>query len=389
MGSALSGGSVDLSPPADDRTPVGGVARQPNAQAPAGASRRVAVSAAGVWVGGGRVLLEGLLSPAGSRVSTGLFDERARDWVEPLLPPGGARFVRPNLHSRVAALYELAGALGPNDVLLCFNSLPPPIRSAARTVVFVQVAYIAGIVNGIRYAPRAAMRHAFERMWFRAFRRNVDEFWVQTETIANALARQWSPTVPVCVVPLADPMLLPDAAAGSPVSPVSPVADVRGFVYPADGMAHKNHERLLRAWAELARGGAPPSLVLTLRPHELRDAARRAGVDPGALSVTSVGPVPRERVMALLREHGALVFPSLVETFGLPLVEAMRAGARIVASERDFVRDVCLPDETFDPESPVSIARAVGRLIGREYAPVPLVSPEAFLERLRLLPRRG
>ena len=72
----------------------------------------------------------------------------------------------------------------------------------------------------------------------------------------------------------------------------------------------------------------------------------------------------------------------------LPLLEAARAGVRIVASERDCVRDVCRPHETFDPESPVSIARAVARVMGEAFEPAPLVGPNAFLERLEGLARR-
>ncbi len=377
--------SVDSRPRPGDRPPSDGSSHRPLSGDPVDSERRVAVSAAGVWVGGGRVLLEGLLTQAGSRVSQGIFDARAREWVAPCLPAERVRFVLPRALDRLTSLNRLACSLGPQHVLLCFNSLPPPVRSAARTVVFVHAPHIGGVVDDISYAPRVALRLAFEKMWFRAAQRNADEFWVQTETMASTLARRWSLSAPVRVVPLADPMLLRDASDEPPRASAN---EVRGFVYPADGLAHKNHERLLQAWAVLAQRRDPPPLVLTLRPDELRDASRRAEVDPRALNVTSVGPVPRERVIALLREYGALIFPSLAETFGLPLLEAERAGVKIVASERDFVRDVCRPHETFDPKSPVSIARGVARLTGGDWGPAPLVSPSAFMERLEGLSRR-
>ena len=68
-------------------------------------------------------------------------------------------------------------------------------------------------------------------------------------------------------------------------------------------------------------------------------------------------------LLELLRSK-ALIFPSLAESFGLPLVEAQEFNKPILASELDFVRDVCSPVDTFDPKSSLSIARAVKRFLG-------------------------
>ena len=60
----------------------------------------------------------------------------------------------------------------------------------------------------------------------------------------------------------------------------------------------------------------------------------------------------------------ALVYPSLRESFGLPLIESKSFGLDIIASELDYVRDVVQPNETFNPYSSVSIARAIARYLG-------------------------
>ena len=66
--------------------------------------------------------------------------------------------------------------------------------------------------------------------------------------------------------------------------------------------------------------------------------------------------------MRILYSQGpVIVFPSYFESFGLPLVEANALDLDIIASELDYVRDVCIPQETFDPHSARSIARAVLR----------------------------
>jgi hypothetical protein len=50
-----------------------------------------------------------------------------------------------------------------------------------------------------------------------------------------------------------------------------------------------------------------------------------------------------------------------------------------LASELDFVRDVIEPVETFDPDSPTSIARAVKRFLGKVDPPIPIGSAKEFL----------
>lgn len=345
---------------------------------------RIALGAAGLRVGGGLVLLEALLAESAGRLSRAILDVRVRERLEAAVGDVPARWVGANPLARLSALRALAREAGPDEVLLCFNSLPPPVRSRARTVVFVHGPHIGGVNRGVSYSPATALRLGLERAWFGAFHRNADDFWVQTGTMARSLAHTWRLRGPVEVVPVVDPLLLgPRPAARAAARPA-------GFVYPADGVGHKNHLRLLRAWRVLAERGAPPPLVLTLPPDALRALGATLGVDPAAIGITTTGPVGRDRVLELLHMHGALVFPSLAETFGLPLIEAERLGVTIVASERDFVRDVCRPDQTFDPESEVSIARAVMRAMGDDPPVPPFVGAADFLDRLvqRAAPRR-
>jgi glycosyltransferase involved in cell wall biosynthesis len=70
-----------------------------------------------------------------------------------------------------------------------------------------------------------------------------------------------------------------------------------------------------------------------------------------------------ENMEELYSQSHALIFPSLSESLGLPLLEASLRNLPIVASEKDFVRDSVVPVETFDPLSHVSIARSVMRFM--------------------------
>jgi glycosyltransferase involved in cell wall biosynthesis len=158
------------------------------------------------------------------------------------------------------------------------------------------------------------------------------------------------------------------------------------FVYVADGEAHKNHRTLLHAWKLLADEGIRPTLALTLTP---RDGKLRTEVDSAKkerrLEIVDLGHLPHGEVLRLYKRAKALIFPSTSESLGLPLIEASRVGLPILAGELDYVRDVCVPCETFDPSSPVSIARAVKRFLGQSESALMPYSATAFWEKLLLL----
>lgn len=331
-------------------------------------TRRVFLSAAGVHFGGGRVLLEALLRGADGALQDALLDERTRG---SLRVPAGARvtYVGRSPLARCTALARLATRMGAEDVLFCFNSMPPLLRPAGRVVTYLQAPYLVGRDPAVRYRPVSRAQHALERLWFRMGVRNCDEVWVQTPSMARALLAE-HPGTEVRVMPLIDDELA--ALLRGPGSPVQPGADYArcSFFFPADGMPHKNHANLLQAWALLASAGRLPKLFLTLRPEEMQEVLRRAGLTPAQVpSVENLGRLSREQVLERMRASSALLFPSRVETFGLPLLEARALRVPVLAAERDFVRDVCEPAQTFDPASAVSIAAAVRRFVEGAVAP--------------------
>jgi glycosyltransferase involved in cell wall biosynthesis len=70
---------------------------------------------------------------------------------------------------------------------------------------------------------------------------------------------------------------------------------------------------------------------------ELRRLARRLGIER---RVTFTGSASRTEVVRLLHGARALLFPSLVEGFGFPVLEAMSAGCPVIASRAPAILEV-------------------------------------------------
>jgi glycosyltransferase involved in cell wall biosynthesis len=123
-----------------------------------------------------------------------------------------------------------------------------------------------------------------------------------------------------------------DHARFTPAGPLAAPFPGPFVLYPANLWPHKNHERLISALAQV--GGL--ALVLTGAPSSrlasLQALARRHGVDLRHLGYVHDLP-------ALYRAATTLVFPSLAEGWGAPVVEAMACGCPVAASDAGAVAE--------------------------------------------------
>lgn len=339
---------------------------------------RIHISAPGIHTGGGAVLLRELLRAGVARVGHVHIDSRFPDICLTVSAGAEVRIVHPTISSRLAALRALQRIGLPGDVLLCFNGLAPARRTpGVKIVSFVHAPYLAGLLDTASFPVRTRLRFAFEQALFRRGLCNTDEIWCQTEAMRRALARNLL-HLPVKIRPFLAAEMIDRLASVQQQPRSNSVA--RRYIYPADGSAHKNHETLYAAWNILAEKGCHPELVLTIENalHE----TLLAEFAPNARGLICVGKIPHSEVLDRLSTGSSLIFPSLAETYGLPLIEAASMRADILAPELDYVRDICVPTHCFDARSPVSIARAVMRHCGiAEPQPLPF-TPAAFLRSL-------
>jgi glycosyltransferase involved in cell wall biosynthesis len=126
------------------------------------------------------------------------------------------------------------------------------------------------------------------------------------------------------------------------------------LLYPANAWPHKNHERLFEAVALLRRDHRDLRLVLTGEHADAPD------------FVDARGRVSQDELVELYRRASALVFPSLYEGFGQPVLEALACACPVACSDLPPLREVA--DDAavyFDPLEPESIASATLEAIAR------------------------
>jgi glycosyltransferase involved in cell wall biosynthesis len=339
---------------------------------------RIFIHAPNVHHGGGAVLLNDLLRaiPQDLTAITSL-DERMH--VAMNLPSHiGIKRVQPTLVGRFSAEKWLLRQVEESDRVLCFGNLPPLFKLRGEVSVFLQNRYLVddqAPLSSLPFKPRIRLR--MERVWLRTCRSHASRYFVQTPSMQRLAEDRLG--APVMCSPFVAESLL--AADATPVRASSAHFD---FLYVASGEDHKNHVTLISAWAMLADEGVFPSLALTLSETTSADLVKYIKVERAAkgLHIHNVGVLPHDKLVDLYRDSKALIYPSGFESFGLPLIEAKLAGLPVLAPELDYVRDVLDPTESFDPRSPISIARAVKRFLKKEQSTFKPMSAENFLNHL-------
>jgi glycosyltransferase involved in cell wall biosynthesis len=152
---------------------------------------------------------------------------------------------------------------------------------------------------------------------------------------------------------------LPSSVAWLGTEPLGPVANTQTnepyFVMVGTIEARKNHALVLNLWAELVAelgDRAPKLVIIGQRGWEAEEAIRKLD-DLGPLhgKVEEFGRCSDEEMHGWISGARALLMPSFVEGFGLPLIEALQLGTPVIASNLAVFREIagdlpCYADPT-------------------------------------------
>jgi len=142
------------------------------------------------------------------------------------------------------------------------------------------------------------------------------------------------------------------------------------FLYLSYYYPHKNIEVFLPLARLIKENALPYCLVVTIGVDQHKcarkflDTVHEEGLDD---IIVNVGPVPMSAVPSLYAQCDALLMPTLLESYGLPYVEAMFNQRTILTSDLDFATDVCGEAAFyFDPLDPNSILASINRAYENE-----------------------
>lgn len=129
------------------------------------------------------------------------------------------------------------------------------------------------------------------------------------------------------------------------------------FFYPAAYLVYKNHQSIFDACEILNEQDVDDfNVTLTIDSKEVTK------------NITYAGKIPFEKVMGMYNKS-TLIFPSLIETLGLPLIEARHMGAIVLAADCPYSREVLNGYSNayfYDPSHPEELAALMEKVMNQE-----------------------
>jgi glycosyltransferase involved in cell wall biosynthesis len=323
---------------------------------------RLAIEALGVKHGGGATVLSDLLIAAASdarfeRIYVFCSPSKSRQFSFPLsdkivevecpFAEGNKLFRLWWIEWRLAAHVRRLGC----NVLVCLSgcgnggSAAPHITMIQQPLPFspdaIKVASFAGRLRlrGLRSAMKRSCKSS---------RRVI----VQTQTMKKVVSDAFSLSLDriAVIAPGTRKVAAPESPSGALPAMRSARRGLR-VLYVGSQSPYKNVALLLQA-AERLRARMPELSIFLTWPTD----------DPvsGRNGVTCVGYLSGPELAEAYSLADAFVMPSLQETVGLPLLEAMTAGAPVIAADLPYAREVCGTAAVFfDPHDSLKLALCI------------------------------
>lgn len=258
--------------------------------------------------------------------------------------------ITPSVFHRIKAEFHYKKNASQYDTIYFLGNLPPIFKLKSHVILFVQNRLLLTAYASALFPLKSFLKKSIEKFWFTFFMKNVDMVEVQTPTMKQVFSNLF-PSKNVAIKNYLD--LTEILEFKKKFIGMNLAIEKNSFVYICSTEKHKNITNLIMAFAQFSPDtyhlyiNLPEEDALYSLAQELR------------LSISLIGACDRETILRSIYCSEFLIYPSLVESLGLPLIEARELGTKIIAANLDYVFDVCSPLSVFDPKSISAIADAI------------------------------
>jgi len=259
-------------------------------------------------------------------------------------------------------LVKLTQTLGINLLYSLTNYLPKHKLSIPSLLLVQHAGHFSKLFDELTTKDMSFLQKKmwqYKKQWVRKSVSNATEVTVQTKALAKEINRENHLTVISH-----GPGLSFRPKHTSSLNPNKPVL---GYVTKYG--VQKNFSVLIETVKTLCDSGLNPQLILTLdenRPEvvEVMSEIAAAGIQD---HVKNYGEVDQKDIQNIYHEIDIFVFPSLVESFGMPLLEAMSAGLPIVAADTLVNREILGKNaQLFSPHDASDLAEKLSFVTSNE-----------------------
>lgn len=250
----------------------------------------------------------------------------------------------PNIVWRIFDVFFLRFFLDPKSKLITLGDIP--LRGFAHQILFVQQAHL--LKASVNPYVGTSLQFALQRFIFRFGQPYVKKFIVQTEHMKRGLMESYDISAEkILVVKHPSPLELRPYQTKNNKS-------IKLF-FPASPYAHKNFEIIFKSQQLISQKMPMVEILLTC------DKKFFPQLKPDSDNIVFLGSISdRQKIIDIYKDSDALLFPSKLESYGLPVVEAIQAGMPVICSNLPHNSELCGGGAYyFESDDPQSLVNAI------------------------------
>ncbi|WP_188049990.1 glycosyltransferase [Flavobacterium sp. GP15] len=224
--------------------------------------------------------------------------------------------------------------------ILCFGNLPPSMRLSAEVFTYFHQPLFINIPMEVSWMNKFKIKS--KMFILNKFKNNTNKWLVQSNNVKIGLCNKYKlKEKSIILMPFYPPMPRTNDV----------IRKKNKFVYISNLAIHKNHQRLIKAFCCFYDRFKLGELGLTICESATLEINALNSLQKKGYPITNYGFIKREKLADIFASSEYLIFPSLAESFGLGIVEAIESGCKIIGADLAYTYEICQPSLTFDPMS--------------------------------------
>lgn len=243
--------------------------------------------------------------------------------------------------------------------IFCLGNIPPHLF-LKHTQVLMYLHSASYLDTSVQTTLKQKITQYIKNKIFYALLKNSNLWMVQTEYIQKLFQKKAGiPSYKIKVLPF-----FKSIEKGAEIID----KEKNSFFYPGTAEPHKNHKRLIDAFCIFYDQYKTGCLYLTVSERFSEVFQYIEVKKTQSYPICNLGYISNKKKIAdIYSKAEYMVFPSLLESFGLPLIEAPEFKCKIITTNLDYVTQVCIPSHTFNPYDVFSISEAFAYVICNDY----------------------
>lgn len=281
-----------------------------------------------------------------------LLDKRIENNHSPIKSSNSVFYLKANLLNRHRFYKKNINSF---TKVFCFGNLPPSTKLHAEVYTYFHQRLFLSVPKNINFKQKGLLY--IKTIIFRYLHKYTDKWLVQSSSIKDELLEfnKNIKTGNILITPFYPEFKINELSMAT--------RNRYGFVYVSSGERYKNHIRLLHAFKKVYQEHKLGELHLTIS-NEFQELILIINdlVEKG-YPIINHGFINRVDLEKIYEENTFCIYPSLTESFGLGIIEAIDKGCKIIGADLPYTFSVCKPSLIFNPFLEESIYAALEKAI--------------------------